>query len=69
LNSTLTEAVLSGPVAVGTKFKIKGAAMGRSFETDNEIIALEPNKTFGIRTFTAPPASEVTNTGAASSIF
>ena len=36
--------------------------MGRDFETNNEIIALEQNKTFGIKTFAAPPASDVTNT-------
>ena len=62
LNETLSEVVLSGPVAVGTKFKIKGSVMGRDFETDNEIVALEQNKTFGIKTFAAPPASDVTNT-------
>ena len=62
LNSTLSEVILDGPVAVGTKFKIKGSVMGRDFETDNEIIALEPNRKFGIKTFAAPPASDVTNT-------
>ena len=62
LNYTLSEVVLSGPVAVGTKFKMKGTVMGRDFETNNEIIALEQNKTFGIKTFAAPPASDVTNT-------
>ena len=62
LNETLSEVVLSGPVAVGTKFKMKGSVMGRDFETDKEIVALEQNKTFGIKTFAAPPASDVTNT-------
>ena len=62
LNDTLSEVVLSGPVAIGTKFKLKGSVMGRAFETDNEIVALEENKTFGIKTFAAPPASDVTNT-------
>jgi carbon monoxide dehydrogenase subunit G len=62
LNSTLTEIIVDGPVAVGTKFKLKGSVMGRDFETDNEIIALEANKTFGMKTFAAPPASDVTNT-------
>ena len=62
LNNTLTEVVVDGPVAVGTKFKLKGTVMGRDFETNNEIIALEPNKTFGMKTFAAPPASDVTNT-------
>jgi hypothetical protein len=62
LNNTLSEVILSGPVAVGTKFKLKGTVMGRDFETDNEIIALEQDKVFGIKTFAAPPASDVTNT-------
>lgn len=62
LNGTLTEVVVDGPVAVGTKFKLKGSVMGRDFETDNEITALEKNKTFAMKTFAAPPASDVTNT-------
>jgi carbon monoxide dehydrogenase subunit G len=62
LNNTLSEVVLSGPVEVGTKFKMKGSVMGRDFESDNEIVALEQNKTIGIKTFAAPPASDVTNT-------
>ena len=62
LNGMLTEVVVDGPVAVGTKFKTKGTVMGRGFETDNEIVAMEPNKKFGIKTFAVPPASDVTNT-------
>jgi len=62
LNATLSEVVLDGPVEVGTKFKMKGSVMGRDFESDNEIVALEANKTIGIKTFAAPPASDVTNT-------
>ena len=62
LNETLTEVILSGPVAVGTTFKTKGSVMGRAFEADNEIVALEPDKVFGIKTLAAPPASDVTNT-------
>jgi ligand-binding SRPBCC domain-containing protein len=62
LNPNLTEVVVSGPVAVGTKFSQKGTVMGRTFESHNEIVALEPNKKFGIKTIAAPPASDVTNT-------
>ncbi|HEY2982313.1 MAG TPA: SRPBCC family protein [Anaerolineales bacterium] len=62
LNSMITEVNVSGKVAVGTKYKIKGTVMGRSFEADNEIVALEPNKKFGVKTLAAPPASDVTNT-------
>lgn len=62
LNNTLSEVIISGPVAVGTKFKLKGSVMGRDYETDNEIVALEQDKVVGIKTFAAPPASDVTNT-------
>jgi uncharacterized membrane protein len=62
LNDMLTEVVVDGPVAVGTKFKTKGKVMGRDFETNNEIVALEANKKLGIKTLAAPPASDVTNT-------
>ena len=62
LNGMLTEVVVDGPLAVGTKFKTKGTVMGRGFETDNEIVTMESNKKFGIKTFAAPPASDVTNT-------
>ena len=62
LNETLSEVVIDGPVAVGTKFKMKGSVMGRDFDTDNEIVALEQDKVFGMKTFAAPPASDVTNT-------
>jgi hypothetical protein len=36
--------------------------MGHVNETTNEVVALEPNKKFGVKTFAAPPASDVTNT-------
>ena len=62
LNATLSKVVLDGPVEVGTKFKMKGSVMGRDFDTDNEIVALEQNKTIGMKTFAAPPASDITNT-------
>ena len=62
LNPTLSEVVVSGKLAVGTRVKYKGTVMGRTFETDNEIVTLEPNKKLGIKTIAAPPASDVTNT-------
>ncbi len=62
LNNMLTDIIVGGPVAVGTKVKYKGTVMGRAFETENEIVTLEPNKVFGIKTKAAPPASDVTNT-------
>lgn len=61
LNNMLTDVIVSGPIKVGTKIKYKGSAMGRPFETENEIIAYEPNKLISIKTKAAPPASDVTN--------
>lgn len=62
LNPVVAEVVISGKPAVGTTFKTKGTVMGRSFETDNEIVALETNAKFGIKTHAPPPASDVTST-------
>lgn len=62
LNPTITGIEMSGKAAVGTKFTIKSKYGNREFSTENEIVALEPNKTFGIKTLAAPPASPVTNT-------
>jgi hypothetical protein len=36
--------------------------MGHVIETLNEVVSFEPNKKFGVKTFAAPPASDVTNT-------
>ncbi len=62
LNSSITEVLMDGPVAVGTHYKIKMSVMGRPFESENEIVALEPNKCFAVKTLAKPPASPVTNT-------
>jgi carbon monoxide dehydrogenase subunit G len=58
----LTAVILNGPLAVGTHYTMKGQVMGRDFSVENEIVALEPNKKFGVKTLAAPPASPVTNT-------
>ena len=62
LNPSITDVVMDGPLAVGSRYKIKMSVMGRHFESENEIVAIEPNKKFGIKTLAAPPASPVTNT-------
>jgi uncharacterized protein YndB with AHSA1/START domain len=62
LGAGVTEVVVNGPIAVGTRYTIKGQAYGRAYSTENEIVALEPNKRFGIKTLAPPPASPVTNT-------
>ncbi len=62
LNPSITEVVTDGKMGVGSHYKIKMNVMGRAFESENEIVALEPNKTFGVKTLAAPPAAPVTNT-------
>jgi carbon monoxide dehydrogenase subunit G len=61
MNSTITDVVVNGKVAVGTRYKIKGTVMGRTFESENEIVAIVPNQKFSVKTLAAPPASDVTN--------
>jgi len=61
LNASITDVVFSGKVGVGTRYKIKGTVMGRTFESENEIVAMEPNQKFSVKTLAAPPASDVTN--------
>ncbi len=62
LSPSINEVVLGGKMAVGMRYKIKMTVAGRAFESENEVVALEPNKTFGIKTLANPPASPVTNT-------
>lgn len=62
LNPGITAVELGGPMAVGMRYKIKMNIANRDFVSENEIVALEPNKIFGVKTLAAPPASPVTNT-------
>jgi carbon monoxide dehydrogenase subunit G len=62
LQPGITAVTLHGPLAVGTRYTQQGQVMGRNFSTENEIVALEPNKKLSIKTLAAPPASPVTNT-------
>ncbi len=62
MNPNITEIKTSGKMAVGMHYTVKMTMAGRQFESEHEIVALEPNKTFGIKTLAKPPASPVTNT-------
>ncbi len=62
LSPAITDVVVSGRIAVGTRYKIKTEVMNRTIETENEIVAIEPNKKFAVKTLAAPPASDVTST-------
>ena len=62
LSTYITGIEVSGPLQVGTQYKIETTAMGNKIVTNNEVVAFEPNKKFGVKTFAPPPASNVTNT-------
>ena len=62
LNPNILDVVVNGKVAVGTRYTIKSKYGAREFSSENEIVALEPNKKFAVKTLAAPPASDVTNT-------
>ena len=61
-NPSITSIKLNGLFAVGSHYIMKGQVMGREFSTETEIMAIEPNKRFSIKTLVPPPASPVTNT-------
>ena len=61
-NPSINSIEMGGKLAVGMRYKIKMTVAGREFVSENEIAALEPNKTFAIKTLAAPPAAPVTNT-------
>lgn len=62
LSEYITGVEVAGPLKVGTRYKIQTTSYGRTIETTNEVVALEKNKTFGVKTLAAPPASDVTST-------
>ena len=61
LNSSIIEILTDGPVAVGSHYKVKMSVMGRPFESENEIVALEPNKKLGIKTKAAPSSGDTSD--------
>jgi carbon monoxide dehydrogenase subunit G len=60
-NPNINEIKTSGKMAVGMHYTVKMTVAGRAFESEHEIVALEPNKKFGIKTLAKAPASPVTN--------
>ncbi len=62
LSQYISAIEVSGPIKVGTRYTVKTTTAGRTFESVNEVVALEPNKKFSIKTLAKPPASDVTNT-------
>ena len=62
LSSYITGVDASGPVQLGTKYKVETTSMGMKNVTTNEVVSFEPERKFGVKTLAAPPASDVTNT-------
>lgn len=62
MNPTIHEVVLDGEMAVGTRYSVKMTVAGRAFQSEHEVVALEPNELFAVKTLANPPASPVTNT-------
>jgi carbon monoxide dehydrogenase subunit G len=62
LSTYITGIEVSEPLKVGTRYKIETTSMGFKNVITNEVISFEPNRKFGVKTFAAPPASDVTNT-------
>ncbi len=62
LSEYITGVEVDGPLKVGTRYKIQTTSYGRTNVMENEVVALEPNKKFGVKTLAAPPASDVTST-------
>ncbi len=62
MSTYITEIKTSGKMAVGMHYTVKLNVGGRQTESENEIVALEPNKKFAVKTLAKPPASPVTNT-------
>lgn len=61
LSTYITGIEVSGPLQVGTRYKIETTSMGMKNVTTNEVVAFEANSKFGVKTLAAPPASDVTN--------
>ena len=62
MSPNITEIVFSGKVAVGEKYTVKSHFGNRDFASEQEIVAVEPNKKYAVKTMAPPPASPVTHT-------
>ena len=62
LSPATTGVIFDGKIAVGSRFTIQSKYGAREFNSVNEIVALEPNKTLGVKAIAAPPASDVVST-------
>ena len=62
LSTYITGIEVGEPLRLGTQYKIETTSMGFKNVSTNEVVAFEPNQKLGVKTFAAPPASDVTNT-------
>lgn len=62
LSPATTGILFDGKIAVGSRFTIQSKYGVREFNSVNEIVALDPNKTLAVKAIAAPPASDVVST-------
>ncbi len=62
LNPAITDVVVNGKMAVGTHYTVKSKYGAREFNSENEVVVFEPNKSFAVKAIAAPPATDVTST-------
>ncbi len=62
LSPATTGITFDGKVAVGSRFTIHSKYGAREFNSVNEIVAVEPNKSFAVKAIATPPATDVVST-------
>jgi len=55
LQPGVIEVEVSGPLTVGAHYTLKGQVMGSEFNVLNEIVTLDSNRKFAVKTHAAPP--------------
>jgi uncharacterized membrane protein len=62
MSPNILSVTVTGKPGVGARYSVKSKYGAREFTSENEVVTFEPNKTLGIKTIAAPPASDVVNT-------
>lgn len=62
MSQYITAIEVSGPLQVGSKYKVVTNNGGHKIETMNEVVGFEQNRLFSVKTFAPPPASDMVNT-------
>ena len=62
LSEYITGVESDGPLKMGSRYKVTTTSYGHTNVMENEVVAFESNKKFGVKTIAKPPASDVTST-------